>query len=89
MLGFLRGKGGELRAGYQCAAKLGAWAARKGSDGYWHVDAQPLDVNAHWIKYKPLDMTLVVGGRRWSWSGVDVLQPGGLLIITTKGEPKK
>jgi hypothetical protein len=91
MLGFIRGKGGELRAGYQCAAKLGAWTARKDSGGNFVVDAQALEVNSHWIKYRPLELKLLIGrGRKsWSWPDVQVSEPGGLLAIATKGEPQK
>jgi hypothetical protein len=91
MLGFIRGKGGELRAGYQCAAKLGAWTARKDSQGNFQVDAQALEVNSHWIKYQPLELRLFIGQNRkkWIWLDVRVSEPGGLLAIATKGEPEK
>jgi len=77
-LKFLRGKSGELRAGYQQAAVLGRWSATRDSDGGWTVEAQPEHVHDFWITYQPLDCVLQVGTDRWRWREVEILDKAAM-----------
>lgn len=88
MLGFLRGNGGELRAGYQCAAKLGAWTATKDSRNNFVVDAETTMLDAYWIKKRPLMLRLYLkgGSIRWKWQGVDVVLNGKRVTVHTNGK---
>jgi len=92
VLGFLRGNTGELRAGYQCAAKLGPWTARKNSAGYFVVEGEALEVDSYWIAHRPLELRLFMGKSpaRWTWTNVDVQSNGNkLLLIVTNSKPEK
>jgi hypothetical protein len=72
MLKFLRGKSGEIRFGYQTAAKLGRWSMRWNGAGYV-LDAEPKEVNEFWIKRKPLSIRLTFG-RSEVWRFSDVVK---------------
>lgn len=60
---------GELRAGYQRAARLGSWSLK--------VILQPpralafvakiVSVHDYWIHEEPLDLVLAVGPTEWIW----------------------
>ena len=90
-LGFLRGKSGELRAGYHSAAKLGRWTAYKGADGSWAVEAPASDINPFWIKRgESLRASLRVGVDRWSWRKVEMLsRENGAVSFRLSGEIDK
>ena len=87
-LGFLRGKSGELRAGYQQAATLGQWSATRDSDGGWTVEAKVEQVHDYWIDYQPLDCVLQVGTSRWRWRGIEMLNRDVMMFRVT-GEAEK
>lgn len=89
MLGFLRGKSGELRAGYQSAARIGPWTATKSSSGNFVVEGEALSVDSYWIKHKPLELRLFLGSMYWRWIDVEVQSANGRLLITTKGPRQK
>ena len=92
MLSFLRGKSGELRAGYQCAATLGRWSARKDrTTGVWTVEAEAGEVHPVWIEYKSgLDAFLCFGnGVRWRWRKAEILNRDNAIIFQVSGEPEK
>ncbi len=65
MLGFLRGRSGEFRVGYQLAARLGNWSARRAKDGHFALDAEAVEVNSYWIERGPIVAHLWVGVHRW------------------------
>jgi hypothetical protein len=88
-LGFLRGKSGELRAGYQQAAALGPWKATRDGDGGWTVEAKAVHVHDYWISYQPLTCVLNVGiDGRWRWCGVEMLNRDAMTFRVT-GEAEK
>jgi hypothetical protein len=92
MLGFLRGRSGELRAGYQCAAKLGKWSARKDrTTGVWTVEAKAESVHPVWIEYTGgLEASLCFGnGVRWRWRKAEILNRDGTFLFQVSGEPEK
>ena len=92
MLSFLRGKSGELRAGYQCAATLGKWSARKDrTTGVWTVEAKAEEVHPVWIKYTGgLAASLCFGnGVRWRWRNAEILNHDGAILFQVSGEPEK
>ena len=91
MLGFLRGKQGELRVGYQLAARLGRWSAQRTADGDYAISAHTEELNEFWLKRQPLELRLQVGGNKktWSWSDVQILEAGQPIRILAKGRAKK
>ncbi len=88
MLAILRGKSGELRAGYQQAAQLGRWTARRDADGGWTVEAKPEHIHNYWIAYDSLEALLQVGTVRWRWRSVEILDRDAMLFRVT-GESEK
>ena len=77
MLGFLRGKSGELRVGYQVAARLGKWSARREKGGPFIMDAEAVETNAYWLKKWPVVAHLMVGKRRWTFDAESLSNSGG------------
>ena len=89
MLKFLRGKSGEIRFGYQTAAKLGRWSMRWNGASYV-LDAEPKEVNDFWIKRKPLSIRLTVGRSDvWRFSDVELLQNKESLTLLVKGRARQ
>jgi hypothetical protein len=89
MLKFLRGKSGEIRSGYQTAAKLGRWSMRWNGACYV-LEAEPDEVNGFWIKRKPLSIRLTFGRSEvWRFSDVELLENKESLTLLVKGEREK
>ena len=89
MLKFLRGKSGEIRFGYQTAAKLGRWSMRWNGASYV-LEAEPEQVNGFWLNRKPLSVRLTVGRSDvWRFSDVELLQNKESLTLLVKGERDK
>lgn len=88
MLKFLRGKSGEIRFGYQTAAKLGPWSMRWNGSSYV-LEAEPKEVNDFWIMRKPLSVRLTVGRSDvWSYPSVELLNKEKMTLLVT-GERQK
>jgi hypothetical protein len=71
------GRGGELRCGYQVAARLGAWTLNH--DG--RVEAAVADLDTFWLESSPqVSLWLRVGRRHWVWRTVEVVSPDPLVV---------
>ena len=88
MLKFLRGKSGEIRYGYQTAAKLGRWSMKWNGNAYV-LNAKPETVNAFWLNRTPLSLRLKVGRDEWRYSGVELYNKGESLTLLVTGEREK
>ena len=75
-LSFLRGKTGELRAGYHIVARLGRWKAHKGTDEAWTVEAPAEDVNSYRLNHSKLQAVLRIGIDEWKWRSVELISNG-------------
>jgi hypothetical protein len=76
VLGFLRGKSGELRVGYQLAARLGKWDAR-GEGGRFILDAEAVETDSYWLGKTPIVAHLWVGAHRWVFNVESLSNSGG------------
>jgi hypothetical protein len=80
-----RGRDGELRRGYQVAARLGAWTW----DGGGSVTAPSPTIDAYWLgEDGPLSLHLEVGRQTWIWRDVRLVQREPLVVAVT-GEPER
>ena len=88
MLGFLRGKSGELRVGYQVAARLGDWSARRAATREcFSLDAEAVSTDAYWISKTPAVAHLWMGAHRWVFDVESVSNSGDR--ITAQLRPVK
>ena len=63
------GQHGELRHGYQVAARTGSWAIeRVGSD--FVFSATVIEVDDVWLGQRPLDLVLALGQVEWVWCDI-------------------
>ncbi|MHC4194218.1 MAG: hypothetical protein ACYSP9_08615 [Planctomycetota bacterium] len=85
MLNFLRGKSGELRVGYQVAARLAEWSARRDGDSFI-LDAAAVDIDSYWLAKTPIVAHLQVGGHRWVFSAELLSNSGGRVSARLKRE---
>jgi hypothetical protein len=83
----MRGQAGELRRGYQVAARLGSWTW----DGGGRVEARPSLVNDFWLDESepPLSLHLEVASQTWVWSGVELADNGQPMVIAVTGKPER
>lgn len=78
---------GELRAGYQRAARLGKWSLEliprlpRAFVFRAAIDSQ----HDYWITQEPLDLVLAVGQTEWIWRGV-IRTPSSAHIELELGE---
>ncbi len=86
-----RGLVGELRAGWQVAARLATWSLSTPDDrmgaGEWRCTATLLEASDYWLTHGGrLDLWLDVGRAWWVWHGVS---PGrGATEIRGTGGPE-
>lgn len=78
------GATGEIRCGYQVAARFGAWTYEHPS-----IEAQPGESSSFWLAQSPLDLYLDMGKVRWCWKGVELLEHGHIVRIRVDGKPEK
>ena len=64
------GQGGEVRYGYQVAARTGPWVIARDERGFAFT-APLLDADEVWIAQRPLDLVLALGQVEWVWRGVE------------------
>lgn len=77
------GESGEVKVGYEVAARLGRWRL----DGA-RLEAQADDVNQFWIDSDgPFTVRLKMGRRYWVWKTVDLLDGGSPLSVRVHGAP--
>lgn len=70
---------GELRVGYQVAARLGAWGVDGTPDGRWSFTGRLVESNAYWIESPGpftlrLEIRLASGPRYWQWRGLSITE---------------
>lgn len=71
----ITGVGGQVRAGYQLAARVGAWTLERalaGPSPEYTLTAEIVARDAYWAQQAPLAIDLVMGQRMWTW---DPMQP--------------
>jgi hypothetical protein len=56
----ISGQSGELRVGYQCAAKLGKWSIKD-----YVLGAEVVEADSYWLGKQPIVAHLWVGAHRW------------------------
>lgn len=80
----MAGAAGELRAGYQVAARLGKWTMDAD-----RVEAAVEETNDFFLDL-PGDkaLWLRMGARYWVWPVVDVVDAGRPLVVRVLGSPQ-
>ena len=68
MISKIKGVTGELRHGYQTAAKLNGWTVANGV-----LESGLTDVNRLWLARRPLIARLDVGRLRWEFDVLEVM----------------
>lgn len=86
----MHGQAGELRAGYQPAARLGAWELEATAGGGFTIHAAVASRDAYWFERRPLDVRLTVGRGVWRWRAVEVSPngTGASVVIIGTGRPE-
>lgn len=79
----VKGVEGEIRCGYQTAAKLGKWELQQPI-----VEAEPVTVSKFWMSQTPLHLHLKVGKRTWRWHNVELVENGHRIRVRVHGAPK-
>lgn len=83
----IRGEGGALRVGYQCAARLGTWTLKRVHPHCYEATATLVDADTFWITHGPFDLDLTIGQRAWSWVAVQPNVMAESLTVTLEGVP--
>ncbi len=79
----IAGLEGEIKCGYQIAAKLGKWEFVQPM-----LEAKPIDVSDFWLSQKPLHLYLKIGKKTWRWHDVELIENGAIVRVKVKGNPK-
>lgn len=91
------GPSGELRVGYQVAARLAAWnwyprgqVGQPWLGGAWGVTALTTERNAYWLAHTGLFTLslLLPTGQRWRWRNARLVGVEEKLAIHGEGEPE-
>lgn len=62
---------GELRYGYQVAARLGPWVIARDEDArYFTFSGATLTTDEVWLAQRPLDLVLALGSIEWVWRDI-------------------
>ena len=80
-----RGVSGELRAGYQLAARLGPWEMAQGQNSV-SLRATVHERFEPWWSWRPLDLALYIGGVEWSWR-LEAFQLNALELVALFEQP--
>lgn len=78
---------GEVRYGYQLAARLGAWEVTPESQNTMRLRADLQECDAYWSTQSPLSVALAVGRKRWVWEVGSVELAGGIARAQLVGRP--
>lgn len=87
------GTSGELRHGYQRAARLGPWVIariddhRPGRQAAFVFSAAMVDAHEIWIARRPIDLVLALGQVEWIWHDVELSIAGVNLTISLTRRP--
>lgn len=85
------GSYGELRVGYQRAARLTNWQIIP-ADGYprrfgFVFTATVAEEHAYWVTQEPLDLALWLGNAEWLWRGIVPRRDGVRLTVSLAERP--
>lgn len=64
------GASGDIRHGYQTAARLGPWRMESDGPRRFRCSAIVTYRHASWLAASPLDLRLRIGDEFWVWHGV-------------------
>lgn len=80
---------GELRSGYQRAARLGAWTLEllPGLPRAFKFSAKILDVHGYWSLQAPLDIVVAVGETEWIWRSAAPTPSSSVLEVEITERP--
>lgn len=82
------GQRGELRVGYQVAARLGSWEIVPGPHAAFQLTATIHDEHEVWSGQPgPKDLVLSLGSAEWSWSGVSPERRGEHVVVVLTERP--
>lgn len=79
----MRGLQGQLKYGYQQAARLGPWLFVDG-----RVEAAIFEKHPLWFDLRPLGLWLDVGRKYWVWRETEILSVDGMLTCRVSGNPE-
>jgi hypothetical protein len=87
----MKGPSGEIRCGYQIAARLGTWELAPkivaGPDVLlFHAAVREAD--DFWLAQEPLQLALQVGRTLWVWEGVVPVRDGTTIHVDLQGKPQ-
>ncbi len=84
------GDDGELRVGYQRAARLGDWSlvVVQRVPRAFRLRAAVTETHAYWITQGPMDLVLVLGHTEWVWRGVMVAPVDGYVDLDITERPE-
>lgn len=78
------GPAGELRLGYQVAARLGSWTFQED-----RVEAAVEDANEFFLDQPGAkSLWLRMGRKYWVWQTVDVVDAGRPMVVRVSGSPE-
>jgi hypothetical protein len=77
------GTHGELRVGYQVAARLGPWSMEQAAQVpvAYEFRALVLHENSFWITQRPLDLVVALGTVEWTWRDVSFERDGRHIVV--------
>lgn len=78
------GISGELRHGYQVAARFGKWTLTTKDDA-GIVSVSDLEPDAYWFDQQPQSLRLDIGSRVWVWREIEQIGPTQFRVL---GEPE-
>lgn len=82
------GSSGELRHGYQVAARTGPWViARDEDERHFTFSARMLATDPVWLVQRPLDLVIVLGPLEWTWRNVAPTIDDDRLIVELTRRP--
>jgi hypothetical protein len=78
------GISGEVRKGYQVAARLSSWTLESDTS---RVDATATERNPFWLEQNGLSLHLTLGNRQWVWREIEIMDSGHPFAIRIHGQP--
>lgn len=83
------GPSGELRCGYQQAARLGAWTLELEArlPRAYTLRARVVSQQDFWITQRPIDIVLHVAQTEWIWRDVSLSQDGDAVVVHIGDKP--
>lgn len=87
----LTGHRGELRVGYQVAARISKpRLVREGKAAPWKLEGDIVETDAFWVGRGPFELHVYVEqDRPWKWKSVSPEIQGGRVSAVVEGYPEK